>query len=141
GNYLGPSREQGCSVRKGMSAIVGGDERIVDWQGRLSVRTGEVNGAGIAGDNLAGGVQSREGNTERRTCRCAAGGIHEKVGRRVLDNHLTDSVCIPFREPDIAVRPGRNTPRSAIGGWDGELIDSAIGCDAPDLIRIRLRKP
>src|SRR5690348_4171553 len=32
GNYLGPSREQGCSVRKGMSAIVGGDERIVDWQ-------------------------------------------------------------------------------------------------------------
>ena len=44
-------------------------------------------------------------------------------------------------EPDIAIRPGRNARRSALGCGDMERGEAPAGRDAPDRADIEFRKP
>ena len=44
-------------------------------------------------------------------------------------------------EPDIAIRPGRNARRSALGCGDMERGEAAAGRDASDRADIEFRKP
>src|SRR5207244_2954323 len=52
-----------------------------------------------------------------------------------------DAVAEVFREPEVAVRPGRNAVRPAVrADAGGELGDDALGRDPPDAFAI-LREP
>src|SRR5439155_23125420 len=62
---LGAGGREGDAVREGVRAVVTGNERVVRRQGRPGPATGEVHGAGVAGELVVEGVRGGERDRER----------------------------------------------------------------------------
>src|SRR5439155_1210260 len=62
---LGAGGREGDAVREGVRAVVTGNERVVRRQGRPGPATGEVHGAGVAGDLVVEGVTGGDRDRER----------------------------------------------------------------------------
>src|SRR5258708_37993241 len=54
-----------------------------------------------------------------------------------MGGDAADPILILLGEPEVAVPPGGDAFRSAIGRGHQELGDDAAGGDAPDLVRAR----
>src|SRR5439155_734089 len=91
---LGAGGREGDAVREGVRAVVTGNERVVRRQGRAGPASGEVHGAGVAGDLVVEGVTGGDRDLERGAGRgrrwpCATvlrspGRGHRDVGRAGL---------------------------------------------------------
>jgi len=119
----------------------GGAGRGSSRQGRAVEEAGV--GAWLDLDGVIRADRGRQGILHGVEVECIGGiGFRNDCQRgRWLRAGPPDLIAEQFREPEIAVRAGRDRERIAVGGWDGEFGDGADWRDAPDLVAELFREP